>query len=213
MELKTPHLDFIEKHKIDIQGSDAPPTLKRAITNWNNGLKQYEKATDETLKNQWKEKLETRSQKISEDLAKFFKEDPPASKEPEKKDPEKKDPEKKEPKAKDPEKKDPEKKDPEKKDPENKDPDKKDPSKNPHGLSDQGLKEKAIIDQLFAQKAKNGKLELTEDELNEAGFNCWGRLGFFSGEFAGYIFSSSLGSETWTITKEKKKEKKKEEAA
>lgn len=63
-----------------------------------------------------------------------------------------------------------------------------------------------IIDKIWKERAKDGVLEITEDDLKELGFNCWALLGMWSGEVGKYSFKSPL-SETWTITKiEQKKE-------
>jgi len=201
LTLDSPHLDFINKHKIDVSKSEAPSSLKRAITKFDNTVKKWEDLSDdEDLKKMWKNRLEAQSKSILSDLEDLF----PGGK------------------AKDLEKEKAEKEAADKAEKE-----KANKAKSGESEEEKAEKEAAkskesetgdaekkaidIINELWRAKAKDGKLEITEDELSEKGFRCWTYLGFTAGELGGYDFKSALFSETWTITKAKKKEEKKEE--
>jgi len=204
MSLSFPHLDYIEKHKIDVANSDAPANLKRAVTKFNTSFDKFQKVEDEQLKTQWQEQLEQKSKDLLSDLQEEF---PDGKHKDQKKEDEKKEDEKKA------EKKEDEKKEDEKK-AEKKEDEKKEDEKKAEKKEDEKeeISNEQVLDKLWKSKAVNGKLEITEDELGEAGFNVWD-LGYFSDQIGPYTMNSAFGSETWTVVKEKKTAKKEESTA
>ncbi len=77
---------------------------------------------------------------------------------------------------------------------------------NPYELSETQIEAKKIIDKLWSEKAKAGVMEITEGDMNEAGFNPWSHLGMTAGKLGPYNFKSVGWSNTWSVTKEKKTE-------
>ncbi len=231
MKLLTPHKDYITKHKIDVDNADITPSLRRSIKDFDKQLDKWEDLkkddSDEgkSLLKQWHEKLEATSKNLLEELeeqlpmGKTIEEDEKEKAEKEKAEKEKAEKEKAEKEKKEKqekEKAEKEKADKEKAEKEKKE--KKEKEKKPakkEGKEDEEDEEdeesaeekgEKIIDQLWKARAKDGKLEITEDELTEKGFNCWSLLGMVSGTVGKYSFKSPF-SETWTITKtEQKKE-------
>jgi|GEM_PF-6233199 len=214
MTLETPHLDYINSNKIDVEKSKlATPSLRRAITKFETTKSKWDELEDsEPLKKQWKTKLEANSKSILSDLKDIFP-DEETKKAAEAKAAEEKAAADKAAAEKAEKEKSESKSDEEKTAEEKAAADKAAAEKAEKGSETENDEKKAetIINSLWKEKSKNGVLEITEDELSEKGFNCWTYLGFTKGEFAGYLFKSALFSETWTITKVK--DKKKEEEA
>ena len=211
MKLLMPHRDYITKHKIDVDNADITPSLRRTIKDFD---KQYQKWEDlkgddseegKGLRKQWHEKLEATSKNILEELeeqlpmGKTIEEEEAEKKKAEK---EKAEKEKAEKEKAEKEKNEKEKDEKEKAEKEKgKNPPKKEKEKEEEE-DEESEEEKGekIIDQLWKARAKDGKLEMTEEELNEKGFNCWSLLGMVSGTVGKYSFKSPF-TETWTITK------------
>ena len=189
--MKTPHLDFITKNGINVtETKGIPAVLKKSLKEWQDGFDEMNKSENENFKKQWTWRLEKRSEEIAAELQKKYN---PA-----------KDGKKPAPKA-PPVEKPPVEKPPVEKPPVEKPPVEKPPVEEPPAeeeAEDDTTKALNIMNQLWL-KNEGGVLKIDEDDLQAAGINMWGLIGFVSGKIGPYIFKSAFFKDTWTITKEK----------
>lgn len=189
-----PHQKLMQDQGIDLKSEVLSPSTRRAIEKFDGAFADLPKFTDETRKNIALTKLTDSSAKIVEQLEADIKENAEKAADALAKKKAKEDEDKK---AADEKKKKEE-------DEKNKKPGAGSKTDNPYDLSDSKLAAYKVIDKLFAEKAKNGEMIISEKDMSAAGFNPWVHLGMQTGKLGNYNFKASLMSDDWTVTKDKK---------